>query len=142
MMLNSSPLAAWGLPQGVWALSLIYQRSFSTELLVKRSMQEMTAQHALSEAQREGWEKELKRVLPNVNAQDELVAIFDHHDLARVFVLGKAKGGSAYEVLGELSEPQLALSFMGIWLSPQTSQPKMRQALMTTQGQDKLEARD
>ena len=131
----------WGLPRGVIALSLVYQRGFSKELLVKRSMEEMLAQHSVPQGQKVAWERELRAVLPSVNEQDELVALYDAQDLGRVLFLGKLKGRLSYESLGCLSAPLLAQSFMGIWLSPQTSQPKMREALLS-QMQNKLEAKD
>jgi len=131
----------WGLPQGVVALSLVYQRGFSKELLVKRSVEEMMAQHTIPTGQKEVWERELTAVLPSVSSQDELVAVYDGQDLGRVSFWSKPKGRLSFEKLGALSDPQLAQSFMGIWLSPQTSQPKMREALLS-QRPNKLEARE
>ena len=138
---NSLSRTDWGLPQGVIALSLLYQRGFSKEQLVKRSMEEMMAQQSIPAAQKTAWERELTAVLPNVNSQDELVALYDAQDEGRVLSFAKSKGRLSFENLGSLSDPLLAQSFMGIWLSPQTSQPKMREALLN-QRQNKLEARD
>jgi len=138
---NGLARTPWGLPQGVVALHLVYQRGFSKEVLVKRSLEEMMAQHVIPQGQGASWERELLGVLPNVGAQDELLAIYEMQDLGRVVLMGKPKGHSSFEPLGRLSDPLLALSFMGIWLSPQTSQPKMREALLG-QGLKKIEARE
>lgn len=138
-IVQSSP--PWGLPTAWVALSLVYQRGFTKELLVKRSLQEMLAQHTLAKGHESDWEKELMALLPNVNAQDELLAVYESQDWGRMWLFGKTKGHLSYEFLGVLKDAQLAQSFMGIWLSSQSTQPKMREALLG-RAPGKLQASD
>jgi hypothetical protein len=86
--------------------------------------------HTHSEWQRQGdspagqqqWLAALSRLLPSVTKNDVLTLLVDE------------QGSSAFslngEPVGRIDDPQFGQHFLAIWLSPDTSRPELRQALL------------
>lgn len=104
------------------ALELTYHRSFTADAIAQRSLEEMRRVGAFTPEQAQRWLRALQAVLPDVRSGDRLVGVYLPGQGA-VF----RSGG---RVLGRVDDAEFARLFFGIWLSPQTSEPGLRQALV------------
>jgi Chalcone isomerase-like len=104
------------------ALELAYLRDFAAKDVAERSLQEMRRSQAISEAQAARWRAELLRVIPNINRGDRILGLHRPGVGAAFWFNGKLRG--------EIADAEFARLFFGIWLSPQTSEPKLRDALL------------
>ena len=107
------------------ALELHYLRDFSAKDIARRSLEEMRRQASIPEAQATQWEAALRQAFPDVKAGDRITGIYrpEGPDAgARFLTNGQATG--------ELRDAAFARLFFGIWLSPKTSEPALRQALL------------
>ena len=105
------------------ALELTYQRNFTSEAIAKKSIQEMRRVGSFSAQQAARWQESLQAALPNVKPGDRLVGLYRPGSGA-VFEMGG-------RVVGEVADAEFARLFFGIWLSPQTSEPGLRQDLVS-----------
>jgi hypothetical protein len=105
-----------------FALELAYLRDFDAIDVAERSITEMRRSATISETQAKTWTAEMMLVYPDFKKGD------------RVMGINKPGVGAAYMVngksTGEIRDVEFARLFFGIWLSPQTSQPKLRSALL------------
>lgn len=110
------------------ALSLTYARDFRALDIIGRSLQEIDRQAPTGAERGPRWGALLTSVLVDVQAGDRLTGIHDpgRQPCASFFHNGRPTG--------ELSDDVLAERFFGIWLSPRTSQPAMRRALLGLDG--------
>ena len=106
------------------ALALTYQRNFTAQAIAKRSIEEMRRVTPFSNEQAERWQAALQAALPDVKPGDTLTGIYRPGGGA-VFRMGD-------KVVGEVADPEFARLFFGIWLSPNTSEPSLRQALLAS----------
>ena len=104
------------------ALELTYHRAFSGAAIAQRSVEEMQRQAALPPAQAERWQQRLAGVIPDVQPGDQLTGLYQPHQGMRLW------HGS--QALGTIDDAELARLFFGIWLSPRTSEPGLRSALL------------
>ena len=104
------------------ALELHYLRNFSGQDIAKRSLQEMRKQVRISSEQEQQWMKQMLRVFPNVRQGDRLLGVHRAGQSAAFWHNGKP--------VGEIADAAFARQFFGIWLSPKTSAPALRQALI------------
>lgn len=120
------PLSAaeWALRPA--ALEIEYARALSGAAIAERSLEEMQRQRTLAPALAGRWRDELARLLPDVAAGDRLTGVHRPGEGLRLFANGSARG--------ELRDGEFARLFMGIWLSEQTSQPALRNALLGVAG--------
>lgn len=109
------------------ALELAYLRAFEAAEVAKRSLQEMRRSAAISEAQAAQWTTELLRVIPDVRPGDRITGVHSPGVGAAFWVNGRASG--------EIRDAEFARLFFGIWLSPNTSEPRLRQALLAGAGE-------
>jgi hypothetical protein len=105
-----------------FALELEYRRAFQAGVIAERSLQEMRRLAPLSEEQARRWQQALQQVLPDVKPGDRIVGLHRPGKGARF-----EQGG---RLLGEIVDPEFARLFFGIWLSPATSVPALREALL------------
>ena len=110
------------------ALELTYHRAFRGEAIAQRSVQEIQRQRTLSSEETQRWTDALAKWLPDVQAGDTLTGIYLPGKGMRLWL------GS--QDLGVQPDPELARYFFGIWLSEQTSEPGLRQALLASAGKD------
>ena len=104
------------------ALELAYLRDFSAQDIARRSLKEMQRVGPFTPAQGERWQQALQAALPDVQAGDRLTGLYQPGQ-GVVF----QKNG---QQVGAVDDAEFARLFFGIWLSPQTSEPALRQALL------------
>ena len=103
------------------ALELQYLRSLKGAQIAERSLVEMRKQASIDKADAERWLQAMKTSFPDVDAGDRITGVSLPGQGARFFVNGKPSG--------DIAEAEFARLFFGIWLSPGTSEPAMRDAL-------------
>lgn len=104
------------------ALELTYQRDFSAEAIARRSIEEMRRVGSFTPQQATRWQQALQAALPDVKSGDRLLGIHQP-GVGAVFQMGG-------RVVGEVPDAEFSRLFFGIWLSPQTSEPGLRQQLI------------
>ena len=105
-----------------FALELSYLRDFDGAEIAKRSLKEMQGVEAFSAEQGRRWLAEMTRLFPDVKKGDRLTGI-NQPGAGVVFLYNNKPAG-------EVRDPDFARVFMGIWLSPRTSEPAMRTQLL------------
>ena len=105
-----------------FALELAYLRDFTSLDIAKRSIAEMRRLATISAAQADTWTSAMLRVIPNVKKGDRIMGIYKPGAGATFLVNGKPTG--------EITDGEFARLFFGIWLSPKTSEPTVRSALL------------
>lgn len=104
------------------ALELTYLRAFKAADIAARSITEMRRSADISAAQAAQWQQEMQRVFPDIQPGDRLLGVHQPGVGASFWFNGRPAG--------EIADPAFARLFFGIWLSPQTSEPAMRTALL------------
>lgn len=105
-----------------FALELAYLRDFSNKDIAESSITEMRRLAAIGDEQAKSWMHEIQRVIPDIKKGDRVMGIHRPGIGAQLLVNGKSSG--------EIRDLEFARLFFGIWLSPKTSEPKMRAALL------------
>jgi hypothetical protein len=108
--------------QSPFALELAYLREFKGADIAKRSIAEMRRQTPMTPAQETLWDSQMRALFPDVNPGDRITGV--HQPATGVAFWRNGR------LLGEVRDPMFAKLFFGIWLSPQTSEPQMRRALL------------
>jgi len=108
--------------QSAFALELAYLRDFKGADIAQRSMAEMRRQAPLDAELQVHWETLMRTLFPDVKAGDRITGVH----LPGAGALFWSNG----RLLGEVRDSRFAKLFFGIWLSPQTSEPQLRQALL------------
>lgn len=104
------------------ALELEYARTLYGKAIAERSVDEMRRQGEISGERAERWLAEMARLFPDVNAGDRITGIQQPGAAAVFHVNGRH--------VGEVRDAEFTRRFFGIWLSPQTSEPGLRQQLV------------
>lgn len=104
------------------ALELTYHRNFTGKAIAQRSVQEIARQRTLPPDLAQRWTDELTQWLPDVKPGDRLTGLYTPHQGMQLWLGDKA--------LNPINDMELAQRFFGIWLSPQTSEPRLREALL------------
>jgi hypothetical protein len=105
-----------------FALELAYLRDFSNKDIAESSITEMRRLAVISDEQAKSWMHEIQRVIPDIKKGDRVTGIHRPGQGTQLLVNGKPSG--------EIRDLEFARLFFGIWLSPKTSEPKMRAALL------------
>ena len=104
------------------ALELTYQRAFTAQAIAQRSIEEMRRVGNFSPEQGARWQQALQATLPDVQPGDRLMGLY------------RPGAGAVFQMqgrtVGEVADAEFAQLFFGIWLSPRTSEPQLRQALL------------
>jgi hypothetical protein len=108
------------------ALELVYARAFSARQIAERSLQEMKQQTPIPQAAQAAWVEKLAATLPDVKPGDSLLGLH-HPQQGALFRAGTPPDA---RVLGAVDDPLFSGLFFGIWLSPATSEPALRKALI------------
>lgn len=106
------------------ALEMRYARTLSGSSIADRSLDEMKRVGDFSQADGQRWLDAMKQAFPDVKAGDRITGVHRPGIGAAFFVNGRASG--------EVRDAQFAQLFFGVWLSPRTSQPALRAALLGT----------
>jgi hypothetical protein len=104
------------------ALSLGYLRGLKGPLIAERSLKEMRPLPGFDASREAAWLARMTELFPDVSNGDTLVGV-NLPGLGARFVLNG-------QVRGQVDDPLFARLFFGIWLSPQTSEPALRKALL------------
>ena len=104
------------------ALELTYHRAFTGAAIAQRSIEEIERQGDLAPAQAQRWLKALAAVLPDVQPGERLTGLYQPGLGMRLW--------RGQQALGAIDDAELARRFFGIWLSPRTSDPGLRSALL------------
>lgn len=116
-------------PRGVWkpgqpmALRIQYHLSLDGKKIADRALHEIKLQSKTHAAQWPLWHAQLKKVMPSVKSGTVLSAVFIPGQGTTFY-----KGN---QVLGHIVGDDFGAAFFDIWLSPQTSEPTLRAALLS-----------
>ncbi len=110
----------WG--AGPLALELIYARSLGGARIAERSLTEMQRQGDIDSARAGRWLSAMKQIFPDVKEGDRITGVNLPGLGARFYFNGK--------LIGDVRDTDFARLFFGIWLSPKTSEPGLREALL------------
>ncbi len=118
---GASPVAAqWaGVPL---ALELEYARNLGGTQIAERSLVEMRRLAEPPADTAERWLAAMKKMFPDVKEGDRITGLNLPGQGARFFHNGTLRG--------EVRDTEFARLFFGIWLSPRTSEPALREALL------------
>ena len=105
-----------------FALELHYLRNFTAIDIAKRSIDEMQRIEPVPDQKVALWIKTLSEAFPNVKKGDRIVGVHKPGFGVTFWHNGKRSG--------EIRDADFSRQFFGIWLSPKTSEPKLRQALL------------
>lgn len=103
-------------------LELEYLREFNGAAIAERSLKEMRRVGTITEVHAQKWLTEMKRMFPDVKSGDRLTGKHQPGQGASFWFNGRK--------IGQLDDPVFAALFFGIWLSPNTSEPDLRLALL------------
>ena len=104
------------------ALELLYARGLDGSKIAEHSLAEMRRQGEIEAGKATRWLAAMKEVFPDVQAGERLTGVHLPGLGARFFVNGQLKG--------DVRDAEFARLFFGIWLSPRTSEPSLRDALL------------
>lgn len=105
-----------------FALELQYRRAFKGRDIAQRSIDEMQAIAPLNAQQRADWSAAMQRAFPDIQAGDRLLGVHVPGEGARFYFNGQLRA--------TVDDPAFSARFFGIWLSPRTSAPQLRAALI------------
>jgi Chalcone isomerase-like len=109
-------------PEQTLALDIRYQRSIKGTAIAERSLDEMRRQGDIAPDTAQRWLAQMNQLFPDVEPGHRITAVLVPGVGLRVFVNGSLRG--------EVREPLFARTFLGIWLSPRTSDLSLRDALL------------
>lgn len=104
------------------ALEIEYARALDGAAIAERSLKEMRRQTEIDAGTGARWLAEMARIFPDVASGDRITGVHRPGTGARFFVNGRLRG--------EVLDADFARLFFGIWLSPRTSEPALREALL------------
>jgi hypothetical protein len=104
------------------ALELRYARALRGRSIAERSIDEMTRVGEFGAADGQRWLDAMKQVFPDVKPGDRITGIHRPGVGADFYFNGRP--------CGEVRDAQFAQLFFAMWLSPRTSQPALRSALL------------
>jgi hypothetical protein len=105
-----------------FALELRYARSLRGTRIAEASADQMEKTGGGTPAQRAAWLAAMRAIFPDVREGSTITGLF-------------MPGGEVHfhldgAVLGTIADPGFSQAFAGIWLSPRTSAPRLREALL------------
>jgi hypothetical protein len=104
------------------ALQLDYARSLDGVKIAERSMTEMLRGGEIAADKQSSWLAAMTKAFPNVVEGDRITGVQIPAVATRFFVNGR--------LTGEVRDAEFTRLFFGIWLSPRTSEPKLRAGLL------------
>lgn len=103
------------------ALQIDYLRDISAEDLVEATAEQWQKQ-GLDDKRTSPWIERIKALWPDIRKGDQLIFRVDNNQKGRFYY--------NQEPLGEVEDTDFAPAFLGIWLSPDTEYPKLREKLI------------
>jgi hypothetical protein len=108
------------------ALELRYARALDGAQIAARSLQEMQGIGEVPRERGQRWLAAMREIFPDVNEGDRITGLQLPGEAARFWRNGQP--------IGELRDAEFTRLFFGIWLSPRSSQPRLREALLGPRG--------
>jgi len=105
-----------------FALELRYLRTLSAASLVASSLQEMRRLGTLDPAKEASWTSAMQSAFVDVQTGDRITGVHSPGLGARFYFNGMLRA--------TVDDAAFARAFFGIWLSPSTSEPRLRSALL------------
>ncbi|WP_181902193.1 chalcone isomerase family protein [Thalassotalea euphylliae] len=106
--------------QNAYLFEITYLREISKADLIERTVEQW--QHiGVPENAYAPYLEQLEQLWPNINKGDQLAMWFNGTSTAFYF---------NQKLQGQIDSPEFSEMFVNIWLSPQTSQPKLRKKLL------------
>lgn len=105
-----------------FSLELDYRRAFQGRDIARRSIEEMSGLMTLEPEQAQRWLTAMGALFPDVQPGDRILGVHRPGQNAAFYLNGR--------LLGEIADPAFSARFFAIWLSPRTSQPALRDALL------------
>jgi len=105
-----------------FALELLYLRGFDGLAIADRSLKEMRRVGNISPEKEKSWLETMRQTFPDVKSGDRITAFHKPGVGIRFFINGLAHAS--------IDDPEFSRYFFGIWLSPNTSEPRMRAELL------------
>ena len=102
-------------------LEIKYLRDIKAQDLIEQTAKEWRAQ-GLDDPRHVQWLADLAALWPDVSGNDVITLTIDEASHAHFSFNGRS--------VGSIEEPDFARDFSGIWLSPLTTRPKIRAALI------------
>jgi hypothetical protein len=119
---TAQPVAAADVARLPLALEIAYTRALVGVQIAERSLDEMRRQAAIPAERAERWLAQMVALFPDVRAGDRLTGKQRPGEATRFFFNGGLRG--------EVRDAEFTQLFFGIWLSPRTSEPALRDALL------------
>ncbi len=104
------------------ALDIQYARAFDAKSIATRSLDEMRRLAEVGSGVGERWLGAMKEAFPDVQPGDRITGLQRPGEAARFHANGKFRS--------EVRDAEFTRLFFGIWLSPRTSEPALRTALL------------
>jgi hypothetical protein len=104
------------------AIEIEYARALAGQKIAERSLAEMQRIAPIPADRRAAWLAAMQRAFPDVAQGDRLTGLHRPGEGVRFFHNGTLRA--------EVPDPGFAPAFLAIWLSPKTSEPKLRLALL------------
>jgi len=123
---SAAPVTAANWQEQPLTLEIEYARSLDGAEIAKRSLKDMRRQATVSDAQAQAWLAEMQAAFPDVKAGDRISGSHEPGVAAQFFINGQPRR--------RVADAQFARLFFGIWLSPQTSEPALREQLLAGDG--------
>ena len=105
-----------------FALDLRYARSLQGKKIAEASDEQIAKLNLGSAQQRATWKAAMTQVFPDVQDGSHLTGIYLPNQGARFYLDGKP--------IGDIMDADFAQAFFAIWLSPNTTAPQLRDALL------------
>jgi hypothetical protein len=114
-----------------FALDIHYLMNFKREAIAERSVKEMRGQGYADDEQLAKWQQQMAALFPNIAKNDHLIGVYEVEGGKAKSAVFFHKHGDEVKRVGSIDDPKFARAFFEIWLSPKTSQPKLRTQLLT-----------
>ena len=108
--------------QSALILELSYLRGLDGRAIAKRSISEMRRAGPMTAEQEQRWLAAMQQSIPDVKAGDRITGVHNPLTGARFWFNGLARA--------PINDAEFSRLFFGIWLSPATSEPAPRSALL------------
>ncbi|MGE0350813.1 chalcone isomerase family protein [Hydrogenophaga sp.] len=105
-----------------FGLELSYLRELKGADIAERSIDEMNDLAPIEPGQARRWLEAMGALFPDVQRGDRITGVHVPGSGARFYLNGR--------LLGEVADEAFSRQFFGIWLSPKTSQPRLREAML------------
>jgi hypothetical protein len=105
-----------------FALELVYDLSLKGADIAQRSIKEMRGQGHSDETRLARWGETMARIFPDIKKGDALIGVYVPGKEARFYTREK--------LIAAVADAEFAKAFFDIWLSPKTSEPRLREQLL------------